>query len=66
MSTTGAATVSTNVESTTAVVESVVAEIIPTGKYRYSIDLAGKAEGFYYLVVSSDRESDATKVVLQK
>jgi hypothetical protein len=53
-------------DNTGALVESVVAEIIPTGKYRYSIDLAGKAEGFYYLVVSSDRESDATKVVLQK
>ena len=53
-------------DNTGALVESVVAEIIPTGKYRYTVDLSGKAEGFYYLVVSSDRESDATKVVLQK
>jgi len=49
-----------------SVIEYIVSEIIPTGKYRYTVDLTGKAEGLYYLVVSSDRESDATKVILQK
>ena len=53
-------------DNTGALVEYVVSEIVPTGKYRYTVDLTSRAEGFYYLVVSSDRESDATKVVLQK
>jgi len=53
-------------DNTGALVEYVVSEIVPTGKYRYTVDLTARAEGFYYLVVSSDRESDATKVVLQK
>jgi hypothetical protein len=53
-------------DNTGALVESVIAEVMPTGKYRYTVDLAGKSEGFYYLVISSNRESDATKVVLQK
>ena len=53
-------------DNTGALVEYVVSEIVPTGKYRYTVDLTTRAEGFYYLVVSSDRESDATKVVLQK
>ena len=53
-------------DNTGALVESVIAEVMPTGKYRYTVDLTGKSEGFYYLVISSNRESDATKVVLQK
>jgi len=48
------------------IVECVISEVIPTGKFRYTVNLTDKPEGFYYLVISGNKESDATKVVLHK
>jgi len=44
-------------------VKTVLADIVPVGKYRYSVDLKGLSEGFYYLVISGEKENQATKVV---
>ena len=44
-------------------VKSILAEIMPLGKYRYSIDLNGLSEGYYYLIISGEKENQATKVV---
>lgn len=44
-------------------VKTIFSEIMPVGKYRYSIDLNGFSEGFYYLIISGERENQTTKVV---
>ena len=44
-------------------VKTILADIVPVGKYRYSVDLKGMSEGFYYLVISGEKENQATKVV---
>ena len=44
-------------------VKSILAEIMPLGKYRYSIDLNGLSEGYYFLIISGEKENQATKVV---
>jgi hypothetical protein len=48
------------------VIDKVFKENLPIGAYRYTVDLSGYTEGFYYLIVSSSKETDSTKVVLQK
>lgn len=44
-------------------IKTIFSEIMPVGKYRYSIDLNGFPEGFYYLIISGEKENQTTKVV---
>jgi hypothetical protein len=44
-------------------VRTILSEIMPLGKFRYSVDLTGLSEGFYYLIISGEKENQATKVV---
>ncbi len=44
-------------------VKTILSEIMPLGKFRYSVDLTGLSEGFYYLIISGEKENQATKVV---